>query len=47
MSAHELIHCKSCDALRQALDDAQIEVLQVSTKVAHDYAEVFAPSNAE
>jgi transposase len=29
------------DALRQALDDAQIEVCRVSPKAAHDYAEIF------
>src|SRR5437588_2336655 len=34
------------DALRQALDDAQIPVCRVSPKGAHDYAEIFdgAPS---
>lgn len=34
------------DALRQALEDAEIEVRQVGAKAAHDYAEVFdgAPS---
>jgi transposase len=34
------------DALRQALEDVQIEVWQVGTKASHDYAEIFdgAPS---